>query len=117
MTKENKERGWEGEFYRQFVKQGIPIGILKYENKDGTDITASKMIEYIRSIEDAKEKEVMGLLPKVYCELCGVSDYFIEKPHPDSNGKGQFADMVCKKCGLIIATFHSQFTKLANEKE
>ena len=35
------------EFDRKFVKQGIPIGIAKYESKDGLDITASKIKDFI----------------------------------------------------------------------
>lgn len=43
---------------------------------------------------------------QVYCELHGMEDYFIEKFHPDCNGK-MFADLVAK-CGLIICTFGKQ---------
>lgn len=46
----------------------------------------------------------MKLLPKIYCELCGDNEYFIEKPHKDLKGK-IFADLVCAKCKLVIATF------------
>jgi len=44
------------------------------------------------------------LLKKIYCERCGPVEYYIEKPHHDLNGK-MFADLVCTKCALVIATF------------
>ena len=44
------------------------------------------------------------LLPFVWCEVCGNTEYTIEKPSPDEEGR-IFSDLVCNKCHLIIATF------------
>ena len=40
---------WKDRFSRLFVRQGFPIGISKYENKDGTDITAAKITDFFSS--------------------------------------------------------------------
>ena len=56
------------------------------------------------------QKKEEELLPFVWCELCGVSDYYIEHPWKDLQKK-VVADLVCKKCKLVLLTFHSKKTK------
>jgi len=43
----------EKDFDQKFTKQGIPIGIAKYETKDGLDITPEKIKSHIHHIREA----------------------------------------------------------------
>ena len=64
---ENKD--WREQFNEKFVKQGIPIGIAKYEAKDGLDITPSKIISFIDSLLKSKQEEIeraIGLKYKLF---------------------------------------------------
>lgn len=58
-------------------------------------------------IKEWKEGAVLG--NKVWCEIHGDEDYYIEPLHKDLNGK-LFQDIIAK-CGSIICTLSS------NEKE
>lgn len=76
-------------------------------------LTTKNAIErFIQSLLDKqaeKQMEKEGLLPYIYCEQCGTTEYLLEEPHHDANGK-IFSDIVCKRCSLVIATFHKDLT-------
>lgn len=60
--------------------------------KHSTEKREGKKREYIRTLGN-----------RVWCEIHGDEEYFIEKLHPDLKGK-MYADLVAK-CGFIICTF------------
>lgn len=43
-------------------------------------------------------------MEKIYCQFCGFQKLLKEDPHPDANGEGLYADLMCDKCHLIIAS-------------
>jgi len=60
-----KNKDWREQFNEKFVKQGIPIGIAKYEAKDGLDITPSKIISFIDSLLKSKQEEIEREMKKM----------------------------------------------------
>lgn len=76
----NQEKGWREEFYEKFVKQGIPIGIRKYENKDGTDITPSKLEDFISSVESSAIRRTIERAREISKEKKYV-EKFVSTPH------------------------------------
>ena len=64
---ENKD--WREEFNGKFLKLGIPIGIIKYESKDGLDITPLKIISFIESLLKSKQEEIEKKIEEIHTEL------------------------------------------------
>ena len=72
-------KDWREQFNEKFVKQGIPIGIAKYEAKDGLDITPSKIISFIESLLKSKQEEMEGEMEKLRKPLLkNDPKYFID---------------------------------------
>lgn len=100
------------------VKDFGNSGLFLREEYPITHEIESFLIEHLKTYGDQRYREGVkkgrNLLDRIYCEIHGVEEYFVEEPHPDCNGKGLYADLFAK-CGFIVATFHDSKNQAITE--
>lgn len=75
LDKEEQISDWEIEFEKKFQKQGIPRGILKYENTGGVDFTGDVIIDFIKQTLAKQKQDLVEKIKEINNEYWKTSAY------------------------------------------